>query len=146
MKAIWNDIYLSRLMDTGKETIGYLHYSDGRNSLALNTLELPWRNNREDVSCIPDGVYPWQKYNSPTKGKVILLQDVPGRTNIEIHIANYVRQLLGCIAVGVGRGDIDGDGQIDMEKSKDALRDLLAVLPEKGYIHIDSTNEVKTKS
>lgn len=145
MVAPWNDIYLSHLIDDGKETIGYLHYSSGFDSIALNTLELPWLNNMKDVSRITDGVFPWVKYLSPTKGWVILIKDVPGRTNIEIHIANFVDELLGCIAVGIGMGDIDGDGLIDMKKSKEALESLLAILPEKGFIHIDSTREIRKK-
>lgn len=38
--------------------------------------------------------------------KVWWLQNVPGRSMIEIHIANYPRQLLGCLAPGltIGRG------------------------------------------
>ena len=61
IKAPWNDLYLSRLDDNGKETIGYSHYSNGFDSLALNTLELPWKNNQENISCIPIGTYPFKK-------------------------------------------------------------------------------------
>lgn len=50
---------------------------------------------------IPIGVYPVSLYASPrNKRNVPLLHDVPNRSEIEMHIANYPRELEGCIAVG----------------------------------------------
>jgi hypothetical protein len=53
----------------------------------------------EELS-IPDGEYVCYRYQSPKNGEVWELQDVPGRTHIQIHPANEAYQLLGCIAVG----------------------------------------------
>ena len=146
IKAPWNDLYLSRLDDNGKETIGYSHYSNGFDSLALNTLELPWKNNKENISCIPVGTYPFKKrYSNKNSRTVIGIYDVPNRTEIEIHIANYVYELKGCIAVGIGKADINGDGLMDVTKSKAALYALLAILPESGFIHINNAFETKTE-
>lgn len=39
---------------------------------------------------------------------VLWLPDVPGRSDIEIHTANFIRQLRGCLAAG-GRITRDGD-------------------------------------
>jgi hypothetical protein len=66
------------------------------------TCERPWLDNTPDVSCIPPGSYDFTTYESPTKGQVWITQDVPGRTNIEVHSANWPSQLEGCIAVGDG--------------------------------------------
>lgn len=51
--------------------------------------------------CIPEGTYKLKKYFS-TKfcENVLLLEDVPGRSYIEIHVGNYVRQTRGCILPG----------------------------------------------
>ncbi len=50
---------------------------------------------------IEPGVYMVTLYHSPRLGyQVLLLHDVPGRTAIEIHIANRASELEGCIAVG----------------------------------------------
>lgn len=49
---------------------------------------------------IPDGEYICKLYQSPSHGEVWELQDVEGRTHIQIHAANWPGQLLGCIAVG----------------------------------------------
>lgn len=54
-----------------------------------------------DIHCIEEGFYVAKKYYSPAnKCWVWLLQDVPGRTMIEFHIANWPHELLGCIAPG----------------------------------------------
>jgi len=50
---------------------------------------------------IPVGIYPISLYFSPHNHcQVPLLENVPERSNIEIHVANYPAQLEGCIAVG----------------------------------------------
>lgn len=49
---------------------------------------------------IPKGVYTITLYDSPKRGLVPLLCDVPDRTFIEIHPANYAHELEGCIAPG----------------------------------------------
>ena len=133
----WEDIYLTRLIDTGEETQGYLHVINGIQSLSLQTIELPWKDNKPNISCIPKGVYNYVKWYSPTfKTTVIRILNVPDRTNILIHPANFVRELRGCIAPGLGIKDIDGDGKLDVTKSRQALYNLLAIIPERGYIHI----------
>ena len=63
-------------------------------------LELPWKENKPQISCVPAATYPISIYQSPTKGEVLLLHDVPGRSYIEIHVANKPSELLGCIAPG----------------------------------------------
>ncbi len=71
------------------------------------TIERPDLGNAPQVSCIPEGGYDLTLYYSNhNKRWVPLLQDVPDRSAIEIHPANYASELLGCIAPGVIR-DID---------------------------------------
>lgn len=65
-----------------------------------STLELPWLDNKHNISCVPEGTYNVIRYLSPEKGDVWMIQNVEDRKYIEIHSANYVNQLLGCIAVG----------------------------------------------
>ena len=89
------------------------------------TLELPWKNNERRVSCIPVGIYKLKKRVSPKFGKCFWLQDVPNRDWILIHPANYTRQLLGCIAVGMDHKDIDKDGELDLTSSRKAMGELL---------------------
>src|SRR5690606_25774280 len=73
-----------------------------------HTIELPWRNNLQRLSCIPEGRYLLQKKRYTKHGEQIAA--VLGREAILIHAANdAARELLGCIApvttlTGDGRG------------------------------------------
>lgn len=63
------------------------------------SIELPWRNNKRGISCIPEGRYRLNTRIHPQKGKQLVLRAVPGRSGILIHAANdALRELRGCIA------------------------------------------------
>jgi hypothetical protein len=65
------------------------------------TWERPDADNAPDVSCVIKDTYLvlWQW--SQKHGKNLYhLQNVKDRTDIEIHAANVIEELLGCIAVG----------------------------------------------
>jgi len=65
--------------------------------------------------CIPAGRYRITLNESPHLGYVCpLLLDVPGRSEIRIHIANWPMQIKGCTAVGLAR---DTDAVIDSRKA-----------------------------
>lgn len=87
-----------------------------------DTLELPWKDNQERVSCIPEGEYIASSFDSPHNGEVWLLHNVPNRSMIEMHAANFPYQLLGCVAVGT-------KCQFGVANSKDALAKLKDTLP-----------------
>lgn len=79
------------------------------NGLELYTLELPWRNDASNVSCIPKGTYTCRYTLSPRLRK--FTYEVFGdamRAGIRIHSANLASQLLGCIALGEKIGTMDG--------------------------------------
>ena len=68
-------------------------------SLLCETIELPWRNNKRSVSCIPEGRYRLMRRVHPKHGKQLTVANVPGREAILIHPANFaIRELQGCIA------------------------------------------------
>jgi len=113
-------------------TIGRLEYGD----FHCFTLELPWKDNEINVSCIWSGEYDAIKYDSPSKGDVILLKGVRGRSFIEIHSGNYTRQIKGCILVGDSIKYLDGDDIPDVTNSRNTLSKLLGVLPEDFKITI----------
>lgn len=55
---------------------------------------------------IPAGTYEVELYDSPKHGPdTPQLKEVPGRSNIQIHVANFPHELLGCIAPGTSMGD-----------------------------------------
>jgi len=64
------------------------------------TLELPWYDNENNISCIPDGEYICSKHDSPTRGEVWQIENVPNRKYIYFHAGNTLMDTLGCIVLG----------------------------------------------
>jgi hypothetical protein len=60
------------------------------------------------------------------------IREVPDRAGVKMHIANYARQLRGCVAPGLAFRDLDGDGIVDVTSSRAALDRLLETLPLEG--------------
>ena len=102
------------------------------------TLELTWKDNQVDVSCIPDGIYKVTKYRSSTHGWCFKVWDVPGRTLIRIHAGNFYDDITGCILVGKKHSDINGDGYRDVTKSGDTMDMLWRLLPDEWELEIIS--------
>lgn len=76
---------------------------------SLYTVERPWLENRGGVSCIPTGLYRCRWTLSPRLKKFTYeVLNVPNRTGIRIHAANFPNQVIGCIALGERIGTIDG--------------------------------------
>lgn len=86
---------------------GVLYFN---HNLVCYTIELPWKQNRARVSCIPEGSYPMVKRWSEKFKCHLYLPGVTGRSLILIHPANNaLKELKGCIAPvkahsGIGTG------------------------------------------
>jgi hypothetical protein len=105
---------------------------------ACITLELPWKNNQRSVSHIPRGTYKGIKHRSPKFGECVWIKDVPERSEILIHPANYVEQLRGCVAVGQFLMDVDGDGTADdISASRNTMKNILKMLPNEFTVTIE---------
>lgn len=95
-------VSLTRFPSTDQGTFGILVFG----TTTCFSVELPWRNNRTARSCIPVGTYTCRITNSPKFGKVYHVENVPGRSAVLIHGANfggdidlgYTTHLQGCIA------------------------------------------------
>jgi hypothetical protein len=92
------------------------------------TCELPWKDNKTKISCIPEGEYKVTKFISPSKGNVFLLHNVPNRSMIEIHIGNTIKDIEGCIIVGTALGEINGLPAV--LHSRLAFASLFTTMPE----------------
>ncbi|HQU66547.1 MAG TPA: DUF5675 family protein [Flavobacteriaceae bacterium] len=74
------------------------------------TIELPWKENQKNVSCIPEGTYELKARHSKKFNNHLQIMDVPNRSCILLHPANdAVKELSGCIApvnllTGIGNG------------------------------------------
>lgn len=73
------------------------------------TIELPWRNNAPNISCIPPKEYVCTYNYSPAfKRNLYILLNVSGRSGIRIHPGSYAgakdfgfrSDFLGCISFG----------------------------------------------
>ena len=97
------NLLLIRDMFTDKSTIGELFVNGER---FCDTLELPWLDNQRSISCIPEGQYKVRlRYprESGTRDYLhLLVQDVPDRSYILVHIGNKSSDTRGCILVGQG--------------------------------------------
>lgn len=127
------EVKLKRIFASEFQTLGIMTLFDDHDFpfYEIRTLELPDKQNQRRISCIPCGEYVViKRYSKKYKDHFHIL-DVPDRDYILIHNANFVRQLLGCIAVGMSHTDIDGDGLRDVTSSKSTLKKLNKHLPDK---------------
>ncbi len=83
-----------------------------KDGLALcHTIELPWKENKRWISCIPEGRYELVKRYSQKFKWHLQVVDVEGRDLILMHPANdALKELNGCIApvtvlTGPGKGN-----------------------------------------
>src|ERR1700681_4507431 len=88
-------------------TNGKIQY---QNRLMMYSIELPWKDNLAQVSCIPEGRYELVKRWNLKFYRHLQVMNVSQRENILIHPANdAMHELNGCIApvsviTGVGKG------------------------------------------
>ena len=99
---------LQRGPSTDAGTFGVMTFG----SELVHTLELPWRDNARQRSCIPLGTYKCAIVKSPRFGRVYGVSGVPGRSHVLIHSANFggdetkgfTTELHGCVALGLRVG------------------------------------------
>lgn len=131
------DLNLHRTETGSDGTFGTLYNAAGR-QLAV-TVERP---STGDHPSIPVGVYDWSKFISPHNGACLLLANIPGRSMIEMHSANVMVELLGCIAPGSAFAQFTGehnDQSYNLKgviNSKATLAMILSILPDRGTIVI----------
>ena len=74
------------------------------------TIELPWRDNKRNISCIPEGTYEIETRFSKKFEHHLMVKDIRERSFILFHPAyDAQKDLLGCIAPvtylsGIGKG------------------------------------------
>ncbi len=137
--------------DAGEFNAGTLEVSLGREQLfQCQTLELPWKDNQRNISCIPEGTYPFIKRRAGTFYEryrqrwghefTIQVGDVPDRDFILVHIGNYLVDTRGCILVG---NRFRYKGRARVENSTQTYKRLYSVLTESdsGVIYVSSAVE-----
>lgn len=129
-------------------TLGRLTLPEGR---VLATIERPWLPNplgkggTLSKSCVPDGLYTVRPHDGKFKGVYAIYnpdcgvwyQETPpecgppenrrwGRNAILIHSGNFVRDVIGCIAVGIAHAHLNGESAvIESQAAMSYLRSAL---------------------
>ena len=128
------------------------YFEEGTNGALFNsgrflchTIELPWNDNKRNISCIPEGVYKVEPRFSKRFKHHLILKDVKGRSFILFHPANdALKELQGCIAPvtylsGIGRGVYSRDAMQKLlslvYQAKDRKETILLTIKSQNYEH-----------
>lgn len=107
-----------------------------RDKFLCHTIELPWKDNQRNVSCIPEGRYKIAPRHTEKRGWHYVLEKVPNRSFILFHPANNaLKELRGCIAPVT---KISGHGKgLESRRANDLLKFLLDMaLEEEKQVYI----------
>lgn len=128
-------------------TMGVLSFSTPAEDFVCQTMERPWiampgsKGGLSGKSCVPPGVYNLETHDSEAHPKTwalvnpdldVVHYEGDGRSAtrclVLIHVANYSRELRGCIAPGRLRA-LDSYGERMIAQSKLAMIDIKRLLP-----------------
>jgi hypothetical protein len=112
---------LFRMPSSVQGTIGVLTTP----GFSCRTIELPWKQNEPNISCIPTGEYEVEMRKSPRFGWVYWVKEVPRRSWILTHYGNVAGDVsagfkthsLGCIILGKIRGRLYGQEAVLVSRS-----------------------------
>ena len=107
------------------------------------TLELPWKDNQNDISCIPTGIYECKRFRNEKFPNTFEITNVPNRTGILFHSGVTHKDILGCIITGRDVGWYNGDRAIF--SSKDSHKILMTAYKDVDtfLLRISNVREVE---
>jgi len=141
--AMMEKCTLYRFQSNQYGTYGLFTFPDGE-TIVMG--ELPWRNNLPNVSCISKGEYVVRPHQSSTFGSCYIVDNVPNRSHILIHKANFCgdrnnknlrTDLKGCLAPGLRIGNLtkaNGRYQIAVLSSADALEKIFEKMGKEKFL------------
>jgi hypothetical protein len=121
-------------------TLGSIYRNE---EVIAKCLELPWKENKRAVSCIPEGVYrvikqpPKPSRNYP----YFRLPNVPNRSGILIHRGTKPEHSKGCLLVASRFRNIN-TSQPELEESSIKLTWLVTNLPEEFELEIKAKTTI----
>lgn len=126
---------IKRKYREGEATLGTLFDEDGKQ--ICKTLELPWLDNKEGISCIPEGLYEVEA-DDTGRHRYWKILNVPEREAVEFHIGNKVKHTRGCICAGKEWVFMNDELAINSSKlTLDNLKDK-KILPDSFELDIRS--------
>ena len=98
------EVFIKRLQSDDEDTPSVLYCED----FVARVMELPWRDNQRNISCIPAGEYLVRTRYSKKFKLVYWLQNVMDRSYIYIHSGNlagdkrleWITHSYGCLIIG----------------------------------------------
>ncbi len=128
------------------------YFKEGTNGTLFNsdrflcyTIELPWNDNKRNISCIPEGIYEVEPRFSKRFKHHLILKAVKGRSFILFHPANdALKELQGCIAPvtylsGIGKGIYSKNAMQKLlslvYQAKDRKEPILLTIKSQNYEH-----------
>ena len=110
---------LKRLGTDDDGTYGVLMYS---NTPLCLTLEESWKDNQQNISCIPAGIYKCIRKYSPTfKVETFEIADIPNRSHVIFHVGNTEINTQGCVLTGSSFGELraldDDSGEMEIQSA-----------------------------
>lgn len=128
---------LTRNQKFNDRILGILEiFEDSKMIFRCYTLELPWKNNARQISCIPTGTYDVvPRYTQKYKNHFHVL-NVPKRSYILLHSGNLPTQTRGCVICGLSKFDIDGDKIPDVANSKECMKQMTELIKAKWMLKI----------
>lgn len=121
-------VHLKRFAYAPAATLGRLTLDDH----TWYTVERPWLGNKPFVSCIPQGFYHCRRYSSAKYPDTWEVCGVPERSQILFHVANWPRDVQGCIGLGMEpMGDTFG-----VARSRVAVGEFLRLLRDEDEFEL----------
>lgn len=118
----------------------------GNDDVKFATLERPWQDNLNNISCIPESpINPATSERIPylcthfegsesATAECWQINGVPNREDVLLHIGNFVRNTKGCILIGTDSGRMDGE--------KAVIHSTIALERLKEYIGRDDEGKL----
>jgi hypothetical protein len=125
------NLVITRIFEQQNATIGEVFLRDnyGNKKASFVSLELPFLNNQKSISCIPKGIYNCKPRTSQKFSKHFIIENVPNRNTILIHVGNYPKDTTGCILLGYECNFSVLHKHINITQSRDSLKKLLELAP-----------------
>ncbi len=129
-------IKLYRFNSSDQGTLGYILTP----TIGFYTMELPWRDNKSNVSRIPNGEYECEFISSRKFGRCYWIKNVPGRSGVLIHPGNlagdvskgFVSNSWGCILLGRKVGKLGDQNAVLV--SRPAVRSFNNVMSQMPFM------------
>lgn len=137
-------VEINRLWQDENQTSGICTIFEGKFPIfSALSLERGWRNNSQNVSCIPAGEYVIKYLPSPRfRRHLWRVINVPSRSGILFHLANYWYELEGCISLGLKYKYLNKDNYRDVTNSADTMRVFESILKNEKEVRLIINNKL----